>query len=255
MYKFIIAVIVSFAVSLMAHDSEAAKKPSFEGYKKCGGCHKSQKESWLETEHASAFDLLKPGEHAKDKKKAKLDPDKDYTKDEKCIGCHVTGYKKKGGYREGLSKTRQKYLLGVGCEECHGPGSLYRKEHRKAGSKFKKTRESSPRKTLVKTGQIFDYEEACNGCHMNYKGSPWKGAKEPYTPFTPDVDPEYKFDFEKAVREMGKDEGMHEHFKLRGVYEGEPLPRIREEFQKKAKEPAEGEEEDEGDDGEADDEK
>ena len=82
---------------------------------------------------------------------------------------------------------------------------------------------------------------------MNYEGSSWKGAKEPYTPFTPKVDPKYKFDFEKMVKESGKDKdkGMHEHFKLRGVYDGEPVPKIRAEFQKKAKEPAAGEEEEE----------
>jgi hypothetical protein len=120
------------------------------------------------------------------------------------------------------------------------------KEHRKASNKFKKTKKKSPRKTLVKLGEIFDYEEACNECHLNYKGSKWKGVKEPYTPFTPEVDPKYKFDFEKAVREAGKDKAMHEHFKLnKAVFTGEPVPKIRAEFQKDAKEPAEPEEEEE----------
>src|SRR3990172_12303068 len=142
-----------------------------------------------------------------------------------------------------MPDTKVKFYVGVGCEECHGPGSVYRKEHSKGGNKFKKTKEASPRKGLEDTGQIFDYQEACNVCHMNYKGSPWKGAKEPYTPFTPEVDTKYRFNYEKAVKESGKDKAMHEHFKLRGVFEGEPIPKIRAEFQKKAKEPAAGEEE------------
>lgn len=240
--KAIIYIAVAALAFFLAGEPQAAKKPSYEGYKKCGGCHKSQKDSWLHTEHAEAFEALEPGKDVEEKKKAKLDPQKDYTKDEKCVGCHVSGYKNLGGYREGLTETRAKYLRGVGCEECHGPGALYRKDHSKAGNKFKKTQEKSKRKALVDLGQNFEYEEACNGCHMNYKGSPWKGAKEPYTPFTPEVDPKYRFDFEKAVRETGKGKAMHEHFKLRGVYEGEPVPKLREVFQKDAKEPAAAEE-------------
>lgn len=243
MNKTNLSVIFAVLILLLPGAALAAKKPAFEGYKKCGGCHKSQKDSWLETKHAKAVESLKPKAEAEKKRKAKLDPNKDYSSDEKCIGCHVTGYKQNGGYREGLPETKAKYLSGVGCEDCHGAGSVYRKEHSKGGSKFKKTEEKSPRKALVDAGQNFEYEDACNGCHMNYKGSPWKGAKEPYTPFAPEVDPRYKFDFKKAVKDIGKDKAMHEHFKLRGVFEGEPVPKIRAELQKGAKEPAAAEEE------------
>lgn len=67
---------------------------------------------------------------------------------------------------------------------------------------------------------------------MNYEGSPWQGAKEPYTPFTPKVDEKYAFDFEKAVRD---DKAMHSHFKLEGTFTGEPMPAFHKEFQAKAK--------------------
>ncbi|MBI5492639.1 MAG: cytochrome c family protein [Deltaproteobacteria bacterium] len=243
MKKTVLAVTFALAAFLSTDAGLAARKPSYEGYKKCGGCHKSQKDSWLKTSHGDAFDMLKPKEKAKEKKKAKLDPDKDYTSDEKCVGCHTTGYKRLGGYSESVPENKAQYLINVGCEVCHGPGSLYRKEHSKAGNRYKKTNEKTPRQDIVDLGQDYDYEEACNSCHMNYKGSPWKGAKEPYTPFTPEVDPEYKFNFDKAVRETGKGKAMHEHFKLRNVFEGEPVPKLRDEFQKKAKEPAPAEEE------------
>ncbi len=245
MRKTVFAVAFALAAFLAAETGHAAKKPAYEGIKKCGGCHKSQKDSWLKTAHGDAFDMLKPKEKAKEKKKAKLDPEKDYTDDEKCVGCHVTGYKQAGGYSERVSESKAKYLINVGCEACHGPGSIYRKEHSKGGNRYKKTNEKSPRQDLVDMGANYDYEEACNSCHMNYKGSPWKGAEEPYTPFTPDVDPKYKFDFDKAVRAAGKGKAMHEHFKLRGVFEGEPVPKLRAEFQKTAKEPAAAEEEEE----------
>ncbi len=228
------------AAIFTASNVMAGPKAAYEGYKKCGGCHKSQKDSWLETKHAKAMESLKPKAEATEKKKAKLDPEKDYTQDKDCLPCHTTGFGERGGYKASMSESQAKFLTSIGCEDCHGAGSLYRKEHSKAGNEFKKSQKSSPRKTLVDAGQNFDYEEACARCHLNYEGSPWKGAKEPYTPFTPKVDAKYKFDFNKAVKE---NKAMHEHFKLRSVYEGEPLPKIRAEFQKGAKDPAAGEDE------------
>ncbi len=237
------------AVIVFASTVFAEEKGSYVSYKKCGGCHISQRDSWLDTTHAKAFDSLKPKVKANEKKKAKLDPNKDYTNDKDCIGCHTTGYGEKGGYKPDMPEKKAKFLQSVGCEMCHGAGSLYRKKHKEAGASFKKTKQPTPRKELADTGQISNYEEACAGCHLNYKGSPWKGAKEPYTPFTPSVDPKYKLDFEKAVKETGKGKGkgkaIHEHFKLRDVFKGEPVSKIRAELQKTAKEPKAGEEEEE----------
>ena len=54
----------------------------------------------------------------------KLDPEKDYRKDEKCIRCHTTGYKKEGGYVD-VESTPE--LVGVGCEMCQGQVSTIAK--------------------------------------------------------------------------------------------------------------------------------
>lgn len=218
-----------------------AKKPKYVGYKKCGGCHVDERDSWLDTSHAKTFDLLKPKIREEAKKKADLDPDKDYSEDEKCLPCHTTGYGESGGYKKNLSEKKAKFLQGVTCEMCHGKGSLYRLMHRKAGNLFKKKGKAVPRKVLVKTGQNFDYEEACAVCHLNYEGSPWEKAKKPYTPFTPKVDKKYIFDFVKSVKKTPED--LHEHYKLKGVFKGPPIPKIREEFQKTAKEAKPPEEE------------
>ena len=77
------------AAAMFAVLSASATAQSFEGRKKCSSCHKSQAESWTQTAHAKAMDSLKPNTKAEAKKKAKLDPKKDYTKDKDCIGCHV----------------------------------------------------------------------------------------------------------------------------------------------------------------------
>lgn len=234
-------------VILSASAALGEEKASYVSYKRCGGCHISQKDSWLDTSHAKAFESLKPKVKADEKKKAKLDPNKDYTNDKDCIGCHTTGYGDKGGYKPDMPEKKAKFLQAVGCEMCHGAGSLFRKKHKEAGANFRKTKQPTARKELVDAGQVFDYEEACARCHLNYKGSAWKGAKEPYTPFTPAVDAKYKFDFEKAVKEpaKGKAKALHEHFKIRDVFKGEPIPKIRAELQKTAKEPKAGEEEEE----------
>lgn len=203
----------------------------YAGVKVCTKCHDAQSESWSSTSHAKAFDSLKPNTKAEEKKKAKLDPAKDYTKDKECVGCHSTGFGQPTGYAVGTEPGGEKKLGAVGCEACHGAGGGYRDEHAKAEKTLKKTEKSTPRKSLVGLGQNFDYEKACAVCHLNYKGSTHKAAKAPFTPFTPDVDAKYKFDFNKAV----KTKGLHEHFKLKGVFSGDPVPAVRADFQKTAK--------------------
>lgn len=201
---------------------------SYEGRRKCSNCHMAQYRSWKETAHGRAFTSLEPGVEVEAKEKAGLDPDKDYTEDKKCVGCHTTGYGYEGGYD---IEDPIKYLVNIGCESCHGPGSAYRLIHRKAGARFERNNEVTPRQILVEAGEEFLYVERCNACHLNYEGSPWPGTKPPYTPFTPQVDPKYAFDFETAVRE---DKENHKHFKHEGTFTGPPLPPFHEELQANA---------------------
>lgn len=75
----------------------------------CFTCHRQQGGSWTETKHNKAFDNL---------------PEK-YRTDTSCLRCHVTAYGEKGGYAAGMSATDAKPLQNVGCESCHGPGSVH----------------------------------------------------------------------------------------------------------------------------------
>ena len=222
----ILAMFAFFSGTVLAAD--------FEGRTKCSSCHKSQAKAWKSTAHAKAMDSLKPGVHKEAKIKAKLDPDKDYTQDKDCVGCHVDGFGKKGGY---TIETAKKPLAAVGCESCHGPGKSYRGDHRKAGQAFESKGTTMQRKVLADKGQDFGFEEACSACHLNYEGSPWKGAKPPYTPFTPEVDKKYTFDFDKMVKDV---KAMHEHYKLDGSFAGEPKFKYHDEFQASAKTPEKG---------------
>lgn len=220
---------IVLAFSLVTVVGAGAEDFEFEGRKKCGGCHKSQLESWKQTAHAKAFDSLKSGAKEEAKKKAGLDPEKDFTEDKNCVGCHVTGYGHEGGYD---IDDPGKYLIGVGCESCHGPGYEYRLVHRNGGKAFEDNNQTTDRQELVDAGEEFHFVERCKSCHLNYEGSGWSGAQKPFTPFTPTVDPKYAFDFEKYVR---NNKAMHEHFKLEGTFVGPPTPSFHDEFQATAK--------------------
>ena len=128
MKKIMVLLIACFLLVTMgnAQEKTGTKSASFMGTKKCKKCHLKQYKSWKKTKMANAFELLKPGVRADAKKRVGLDAQKDYTADEKCIGCHTTGYKKSGGFVD-LATTPQ--LVGVSCEMCHGAGSMYTQAH------------------------------------------------------------------------------------------------------------------------------
>lgn len=227
MRRLLLQILGAMAVTCLALPAAAA--PTFVGVKVCAKCHEFQAASWSGTTHAKAFDSLKPGIKAEEKKKAKLDPAKDYTGDKECVGCHTTGFGKSSGFAVGMKPGGEMALETVGCETCHGAGSDYRDAHGEAEKMKKRMDKSTPRKQLVAQGENFDYERACAACHSNHQGH--KGAKKPFSPFTPTIDAKYKFDYDKAVRSAA----MHEHYKLKGVYVGDPVPAVRADLQKTAK--------------------
>lgn len=76
----------------------------YSGNDACAVCHEKENETWLLTQHATAFDTLV--RHA-----ASTRTD--------CVGCHVVGWEKTGGY---TISPPTKHLENVGCESCHGRG-------------------------------------------------------------------------------------------------------------------------------------
>lgn len=75
------------------------------GAASCRGCHATIYEAWATTRHARAFKTLCGKTSPADK--------------ESCFRCHVTGYRKTGGF---IDPKVTPDLVGVGCEACHGPG-------------------------------------------------------------------------------------------------------------------------------------
>ena len=176
------------SILVLSGSAALAEEPSYVGAKKCKACHLKQFQSWEQTRMAKSFELLRAGAAADAKKKANLDPKKDYTQDEKCLGCHTTGYGKPGGFVS-LEKTPD--LVGVQCESCHGPGSEYLKE----GGMTLKNKEYK-RADLMKLGLVAVGRDTCaSNCH---------NTKSPF------VGKDYVFDYEKR-----KAQGTHEHIALK----------------------------------------
>ena len=158
------------AFLLLIAASACAEAQIFAGNKSCTGCHKAEALEWARSSHAKAFDLLAPGRKPAEKLKAKLDPEKDYQKDEKCLKCHTTGYKKEGGFQD-IESTPE--LVGVGCEMCHGPGKEYREIHKRMVLEFKRSEVKKAGQTYATLG-----DKVCENCH-GHKDSPLKAEMDP----------------------------------------------------------------------------
>lgn len=164
---------------LLFFSSLVSAEPSYVGVDGCRSCHKGHHASWQMSVHAKAFDLLKPGKRKGAKKRAQLDPDKDYSTNEKCLSCHTTGYGKEGGFKDIQSTPK---MAGVSCEGCHGAGSEYRKLHDE-NPRFKKEENKA-------RGAIYaaDDPAICKSCHESESNV-----------MTPDLDEKYRFKWKEAL--------------------------------------------------------
>ncbi|MCP4658825.1 MAG: hypothetical protein GY856_25725 [bacterium] len=177
--------LIPVVLLLFAALATAADEHAFVGNKNCRKCHMKQFKSWAETAMAKTFDTLKPGAAADVKKAAGLDPDKDYTTDKACLGCHTVGYGKEGGFVD-VGTTPDH--VGAGCETCHGPGGTYTQNEYMSfkNKEYKKA-------DVVAVGMVDTIGEAqCVACHNDK--SPTGG----------------KFDY----KTQGK-EGLHDNFPLK----------------------------------------
>lgn len=179
---------VMTVTALIAFSTQAfAETPAYAGNLGCK-CHKLQYEEFQKSIHAHAFDQLIAVKRSRKENKAlkdvKLDHTKDYDKDPKCLECHTTGYGKPGGYSEANMKDD---LKGVGCESCHGPGSLYRVLHKEKEKTFTVAEAAA-------LGEVYPPTEAdCRKCHDN-----------PDSVFSGKSDPKYVFDFKKRLENGAK---------------------------------------------------
>ena len=127
---------------------------SFVGAKICGECHTTAYEKWEETPHFHGYKSLIRGRKGQEKNWISriYDPE--------CLSCHVVGWHPQDviPYKSGfIDKKATPGLLGVQCENCHGPGSrhieLVEQDDLKAARK------------LVKISKAQAKDKLCYTCH------------------------------------------------------------------------------------------
>lgn len=175
----------------------ASAAPRYVGTKVCAACHKDEMQDWKRSPHGKTMEVLLAGKRSGPKHKAAVDPDKDYSKDEKCLKCHTTGFKKEGGFVD-MNSTPD--LAGVGCEACHGPGSAYRDIHKSNMLDFKSAEARAAGQTYASKG-----DKVCENCHSND------------SPFKPSVDPKYAFDLKDRLKNGNS--SFHQYYPLEGKHD------------------------------------
>lgn len=83
------------------------------GSKACARCHPKAFEIWQKSLHAQAWHSLEERSRIEGWQA---------TRHPSCVGCHSVGYGERSGFA-GERATPQ--LTAVGCESCHGPGSVH----------------------------------------------------------------------------------------------------------------------------------
>uniref|UniRef100_A0A832I313 Cytochrome c-552/4 domain-containing protein n=1 Tax=Eiseniibacteriota bacterium TaxID=2212470 RepID=A0A832I313_UNCEI len=150
---------VMLAASVMAlglfaaswSSAQEAAKATYAGNAKCKMCHMKVHTAWAATAHSKAFEnLTKADAKVTAEWAAKMKVEvKGAAKDaDGCVGCHVVGHKQ-GGWPQ-ADATKNAAFEGVGCESCHGPGSLH------IASK------PADKKATMATAVT---AETCTGCH------------------------------------------------------------------------------------------
>lgn len=110
---------------------------SYVGSRACSPCHPAVAQHWGSTLHATAYEtLLKVGRAS----------------DPECVACHVVGLNYVSGFQ---SQDISPGLTGVGCEACHGTGSLH----------IAIARRDRPEALSLQDGYGKVSPEGCKGCH------------------------------------------------------------------------------------------
>lgn len=107
--------------------AKTASEAEYVGSGKCKMCHLAEHKAWSESAHAKAFANLKSADAksvAVFAGKLKVELKGAAAESAYCVTCHVTGYELTGGY-PAPDSARNAAVAAVGCESCHGPGSLH----------------------------------------------------------------------------------------------------------------------------------
>jgi hypothetical protein len=142
--------------------------PTYVGSRTCKKCHSAAYAIWEKSDHGHAYHTLVA--------EAKHPSNRQF--DGECIVCHTVGFGYDGGYHD---EVKTPLLKDVGCENCHGPGSLHvahpnNEEWRKRMNLAwwhdpdkKETKEQTVRRMAV-------IDQFCQKCHDIDNDVTWKNS-------------------------------------------------------------------------------
>jgi len=135
-------------------------KAQFIGSDKCQMCHPAEYAKWTQTHHSHAYDDLAQKAH-----KPSL---RQY--DGECVVCHTVGFEYAGGYK---NERETPQLKNVGCENCHGPGSLHAgaPQHKPYHASLSPWKQGKPDARLIgadgkwNNAVLLNVDQMCQKCH------------------------------------------------------------------------------------------
>jgi len=150
-YRFGVLLIVTLAF-LGVGWTEEETAHTYIGVKKCGMCHKSEKNGnqlavWEESAHARAFETLKSEKAIEYGRERGVETPHEA---DACLKCHVTGHGEPAElFESGFVKEQ-----GVQCESCHG-----------AGGDYKSIKVMKDKDAAIAAGLVIPTAETCVACH------------------------------------------------------------------------------------------
>jgi len=93
------------AIQDVVGQNTSAPVEKYLGALTCSRCHQEEYAKWKDGPHAHALASLES---------------KSMESNQKCLQCHVTGFKEQNGYAVGRTE-----LGSVSCEQCHGRGTVH----------------------------------------------------------------------------------------------------------------------------------
>ncbi len=153
----LVAILAAFALCIPLRFvlADPPSDQEYVGNKRCASCHFEQYMKWKKDPHSKAFALLT----------------KKYATDAKCLKCHTVGYGAATGFKDAKSTPA---LTDVGCEDCHGPGSV----HDKIAEKYAQVKNLTKEQEAEVRGSIWKVlpKNVCIECHTT------KAHKDSETP-------------------------------------------------------------------------